>query len=492
MKKISDYTLHLNSLLCGEVIQKNDFIKQVTCDSRKVVPGTLFCAISGSACDGHDYIESAIKKGAIAVIYSEKLKEYPENITFLQVSSKDQYLAYALACELFFDCPSREFNLHGITGTNGKTTTAFLLEHILTRGGLKTALVTTVECRDGDNVEPAEHTTPEARDLQEFFRRAADNECHELVMEVSSHGLDQYRPGSAKFQTAVFTNLTGEHLDYHETMEAYFEAKKLLFTSSLAVNGWAVINIDDDYGKLLADDLALKHNKIVKYGKTAEADCRIAKLETTAAGNDFKIEFRDSVFDISSNLIGEYNAYNVCAAFAAAVSAGIDGKRAAAVLSESIQVPGRLERFDDSRGVSYFVDYAHTDDALRNVLKNLRLIAPARIITVFGCGGNRDRTKRPRMAQAVAEYSDLLIITSDNPRDEEPMDIIAEVQTGVPDGVSYEIEPDREKAIRIASEMAEKDDIILVSGKGHECSQEVKGQFFDFDDRCVISGICAT
>lgn len=492
MKKISDYILHLSSLLCGEVIQKDYFVKQVACDSRKVVPGTLFCAISGSACDGHDYIESAIRKGAVAVIYSGKLEEYPDNISFLQVNPEDQYLAYALACELFFDCPAREFNLHGITGTNGKTTTAFLLEHIFTCAGLKTAMVTTVECRDGDNVEPAEHTTPEAHDLQEFFRRAADNECHDLVMEVSSHGLDQFRPGSAKFQTAVFTNLTGEHLDYHETMDAYFEAKKLLFTFSLAVNGWAIINIDDDYGKRLAGDLALSHDNIVRYGKTAEADCRITGLETTAAGNDFQIEFRGTLFNISSNLIGEYNAYNVCAAFAAAVSSGVDGEKAVSALNGKIQIPGRLERFNDRRGVSYFVDYAHTDDALRNVLKNLRLIAPARIITVFGCGGNRDRTKRPRMARAVAEYSDLLIITSDNPRDEEPMAIITEVQTGVPDGIAYEIEPDREKAIRIAAEMAEKDDIILVSGKGHECSQEIKGRFFDFDDRRIISGICAT
>ncbi|MDD5727695.1 MAG: UDP-N-acetylmuramoyl-L-alanyl-D-glutamate--2,6-diaminopimelate ligase [Victivallales bacterium] len=492
MKTLSDYVLHLQNLLCGEIIRKNNFIKQLACDSRKVIPGTLFCAISGSSRDGHAYIKSAIQNGAAAVIHCRELDEYPEEVSFLRVSEKDQYLAYALACELFFGFPAREFNLHGITGTNGKTTTAFLLEHILTCAGMKTALLSTVEYRDGVGVVLARRTTPEAGDLQDFFRRAADNGCRELVMEVSSHGLDQVRTGSAKFRTAGFTNLTGDHLDYHETMDAYFEAKTRLFTAGLANGGGAVINIDDTYGMRLAAALVSQHDNVIKYGKTGTADCRIAKLETSAAGNDFQLEFRGERYAVKSNLLGEYNAGNACAAFAAAVLSGVDGKLAAAVLSENIQIPGRLERYDDKRGVSYFIDYAHTDDALRNVLRNLRLIAPARIITVFGCGGNRDRSKRPRMAGAAAEYSDLVIITSDNPRNEEPLNIIAEVRTGMPAGIDFAIEPDRERAIRTAAKLAGPDDIVLIAGKGHENYQEVKGEFLAFDDREIAADICSS
>ncbi len=488
MKTVSDYVTHLTSLIYGKIIINDVPVGQVTCDSRRVKPGTLFCAIAGSTGNGHDYIESAIAKGAAGIVYGQDLKEYAPGVSYLKV--KRQYLAYAMACELFFGCPAKKFRLHGITGTNGKTTTAFLLEHILTESNLKTALITTVECRNGKEVAPSVHTTPDAWKLQSLFRRIADNNCHDAVMEVSSHGLDQFRPGSAKFQSAVFTNLTGEHLDYHENMEKYFAAKKRLFTHYPAENGSAVINIDDEYGKRLAHEL--KHKKIIGYGQSEDAACRIVNLVTQSSGTSFELEFAGDTFKVTSPLIGEYNAYNACAAFSAAVASGIDGQAAAAALSGKIQIPGRLERFCDARGVSYFVDYAHTDDALRNVLKNLRIIARKRIITVFGCGGNRDRGKRPRMARAAAEYSDLLIITSDNPRKENPLDIIGEVKAGVPDNTEFLIEADREKAIKSASKLAGKDDIVLVAGKGHETYQDINGQLFDFDDREIITGICAT
>ena len=488
MKTIDDYVKYLSAILSGERVPCAGIVRQVTCDSRQVKPGTLFCAIAGSVSDGHDYIESAIKNGAIGIIHSRDLEDYDHNISYLKV--KQQYLAYALVCELYFNNPAKEFRLHGITGTNGKTTTAFLLEHILAESNFRTGLITTVECRDGEDVAPSLHTTPEAWELQHLFRRIADNNCDDTVMEVSSHGLDQFRPGSAKFNTAIFTNLTGEHLDYHENMEKYFTAKKLLFLHYLDKNGTAIINIDDEYGRILAEEL--KHKKIVSYGQGVDADCRIINLQTTTSGTSFELQIKDNTFKISSPLIGEYNAYNACAAFIAATASGVDEQAAATILSSNIKVPGRLERFCDVRGVSYFVDYAHTDDALRNVLKNLRIIAEKRIITVFGCGGNRDHTKRPRMGAAAAEYSDLLIITSDNPRKENPLDIINETKAGVPDDTEFVIEPDREKAIKLASRLAKKSDIVLVAGKGHETCQDINGKLFDFDDRKILIGICAT
>lgn len=487
MKTINDYADHLKGLLCAKTVPENGVVSGVTCDSRQVRPGSLFCAIKGSLSDGHDFIKAAVAKGAAAIVHSRGLEEYAAGISYLQV--KKPYLAYAMACELFFGRPAERLRLHGITGTNGKTTTAFLLEHILTASGLKTGLITTVECRDGSRTVPAAHTTPEAAELQELFRRIADHNCSDAVMEVSSHGLDQFRPGSAKFHTAVFTNLTGDHLDYHGNMKRYFAAKKNLFAHYLAAVGNAVINTDDGYGKMLA--AAFKDKNVTAYGQGEAADCRIVNLKTDTSGTAFELEFQGRRFKINSPLIGEYNAYNNCAAFAAAVLAGVDGESAAAVLSRKIKVPGRLERFRDARGVTYFVDYAHTDDALRNVLKNLRLIAPARIITVFGCGGNRDRSKRPRMAAAAAEYSDLLIITSDNPRREEPMSIISEIRAGIPAGTEFCIEPDREAAIRSAAAAAEKADIVLVAGKGHETCQDINGRLFDFDDRKIIMNLCA-
>jgi len=485
MKTINDYAIHLES---GKIIPVDGIVSHVTCDSRQVKPGTLFCAIAGTVSNGHDYIESAIKNGATCIVHSQDLINYNPHISYLKV--KQQYLSYAMACELFFGCPAKEFRLHGITGTNGKTTTAFLLEHILTKSYLKTGLITTVECRDGEKVTPSEHTTPEAWDLQKIFRRIADNDCHDAVMEVSSHGLDQFRPGSAKFHTAIFTNLTGEHLDYHENMEKYFSAKKHLFSHYLARSGTSIINIDDEYGRKLVAEL--EHDNIIRYGQGEDTDCRIINLVTNTSGTKFELIFNGKTYKITSPLIGEYNAYNSCAAFCAAVSSGVEGQDAADILCTKIKVPGRLEHFIDAREVSYFVDYAHTDDALRNVLKNLRVIAPKRIITVFGCGGNRDRSKRPRMAVAAAEYSDLIIITSDNPRKENPLDIIDEIQKGVPDNTEFMIESDRKKAIELASKLAQKGDIVLVAGKGHETYQDINGEFFDFDDRKIIMNICAS
>ncbi|MDD5697932.1 MAG: UDP-N-acetylmuramoyl-L-alanyl-D-glutamate--2,6-diaminopimelate ligase [Victivallaceae bacterium] len=488
MKTLNDYALRLTALLEAQVIPKNIPVTRVTCDSRQVKPGTLFCAIAGRVSDGHDYIKAAIVNGAAGIIHGQDLAEYIPGIAYLKV--KQPYLAYSMACELWFGRPGEKLRLHGITGTNGKTTTAFLLEHIFAENGRKTGLITTVECRDGKSIVPSRHTTPDAWELQDLFRRIAANGARDAVMEVSSHGLDQYRPGSAKFRTVVFTNLTGDHLDYHRDMENYFTAKRRLFLDYLAADGTAVINIDDDYGSRLA--AALQPGKVVTYGRAKSAACRIVRLLPRPAGSAFDLEFGGKTFRIDSPLIGEYNAANAAAAFSAAAAAGIDREAAAAALSGKIRIPGRLEGFGDARGVSYFVDYAHTDDALRNVLRTLRSIAPARIITVFGCGGNRDRSKRPRMGQAAAEYSDFVVITSDNPRKEDPLGIIAEIKTGLPDNCGFIIEPDREKAIKKASGLARAGDIILVAGKGHETYQDIGGQLFDFDDREIIAAICGS
>ncbi len=453
-------------------------------DSRKILPGDIFVAISGTSVDGHNFIENAIAARAQVVIHEKPLDQYHNHITYLMVT--DSRLAYARCYREFCDRPDEVLQLFGVTGTNGKTTTAYLVEHLMRAGGRSCGLISTVETRDGKVTRPAEHTTPEAGVLFPLLAEMRRNRMAAAVLEVSSHALDQGRIAGVRFRVAIFTNLTGDHLDYHGDMEEYYQAKKKLFIEQLAAKGAAVINVDDAYGERLAEEVGDEIKIVTFGGPKSEAKWKITNVELTAENSKFRLESRNAAFDVCTNLIGIHNVHNLTGAILAVREFGLKPEEIDRALAVPIRVPGRLERFDTPAGVTVYIDYAHTDDALANVLSILRMIAPGRLITVFGAGGNRDRSKRPRMGKAAAKDSDLIILTSDNPREEDPEEIMKEIAAGIPEGVRYEMEPNRQKAIRRALELAEPADTILIAGKGHENYQEIKGVRHPFDDRKVL------
>jgi UDP-N-acetylmuramoyl-L-alanyl-D-glutamate--2,6-diaminopimelate ligase len=487
MKPLNDYLVARKPLTSDVRLSSEPLVTGVTNDSRMVQNGSLFVAIKGAAADGHRYINAAIGKGAAAIVYSDAQQSFSPGVDYIKV--KDTYHAYAMAVECFLNFPSRELTLCGITGTKGKTTTAFVLEKILSGCGRRCGLITTVKYADGRKVQEAARTTPEAGELQTLFRNMADNGCSDVVMEVSSHGLDQHRTGSARFQTAIFTNLTGDHLDYHLNMENYYQAKKLLFSEFIAEDGVMIVNIDDPYGERLLKECG-NRGKVISFGKNPDCSCVIMDIRLAALETTFSLQFKGKKFQFKTNLIGEHNVYNLSGAFLAACASGIEPEKIVPLICSRIDVPGRLQQFVSPAGVSFFVDYAHTDDALVKVLTILKTIATGRIITVFGCGGDRDRTKRPRMGAAAAAYSDLVIVTSDNPRGEDPLRIIEEIKAGIPDGTKFIEQPDRKQAILLATANAAPGDIVLIAGKGHENYQEQNGIHTHFDDREVVAEIC--
>ena len=461
---------------------------RVVSDSRQVLPGDIFVAIPGTANDGHNYIDAAIRAEAEVVIHQYPLPRYQPRITYLMVT--DTRLAYARCCREFCGRPDLKLPLFGVTGTNGKTTTVYLIEHLLRAGGRSCGLISTVETRDGKVTSPADCTTPESGTLFPLLARMLRNRMAAAAMELSSHALDQGRAEGAEFRMAIFTNLSGDHLDYHHDMECYYQAKKRLFTELLAANGTAVINVDDASGQRLADELADGKTKVVTFGgPDSGAKWRISQEELLAGGTKFRLEGRREAFDVASNLIGEHNIHNLAGAILAVRAFGLKPEEINRALGKEIRVPGRLERLNSKRGFPIYVDYAHSDDALSRVLETLKKIAAGRLIVVFGAGGNRDRTKRPRMGRAAAELADRIILTSDNPRNEDPAAIAAEIAAGIPQGTPYEVELDRYQAIRHAVETAEKDDVILIAGKGHETYQEINGVRSPFNDRNVVKTI---
>lgn len=480
MKPLAEYAAAIQAItLVAKTTAPEQAVTGIARHSGSVVSGDIFVAISGVQADGHDYIDEAVARGACAVVYSRDIQLPETMISGFKVA--DSYLAYALLCECLFDFPARELSLHGITGTNGKTTTAYLLEHILRFNGETCGLISTIECRCADKRLPATGTTPEAFELQQLFSAMLKESCTSAVMEVSSHGLAQHRPGGARFKTAVFTNLTGDHLDYHRDMESYFSAKKRLFTEYLGSDGHAVVNIDDPYGKRLA--ATCPADKTITFGRQSGAKAVIDSIAASSRGSCFKLRLDGDCHEISTSLIGKHNVYNLTGALCAAMAVGVAPESAIEALRQDVVVPGRLEHVR-TNDVDYYIDYAHTDDALHNVLSILRRLARGRIITVFGCGGNRDRSKRPRMGAAAAESSDVVILTSDNPRDESPESIIDEIKAGIPDTSCLCLtEPDRRSAIACAIEQARAGDIVLIAGKGHETAQECRGRFTEFNDR---------
>ncbi len=437
----------------------------ITNDSRQVKPGFVFVAIPGAQVDGHEYIDQAVRNGAIAIVYSRDVP-IPKNIYATKVL--DTYLAYALMCEQFYGFPASKFRLHCITGTNGKTTSAYLLRGILSAAGHPCGLISTIKYAFGAYECEAARTTPAADELQLLFKKMADAGCTDVVMEASSHGLSQHRFGHPRIDIALFTNLTQDHLDYHLTMENYFQAKKTLFTDYNARH--KIANIDDPYGARLAAEVP----GVTTFGTSPDAHFRISDIELNAAGSTFMLNDDR----IECRLPGEHNIYNLTGVLVAAERKGISPLKAARSVC-NIRVDGRLEHFEIN-GAHFYVDYAHTPDALESVLKLLKKIVSGRLITVFGCGGHRDRGKRPLMGEIAARLSDLVIVTNDNPRDETPADIINDILKGCPAATT---EPDRAKAIEHAVKLSCPGDIILIAGKGHENYQEVNGLKIHFDDR---------
>ena len=465
----------------GSIVGPTDRqVESIAYDSRRVGKNGLFVALRGEKVDGHNFIDQAIEKGA-TVIVTDRILPQPR-ATVVQVNNTRTALAdLAIA---FYDRPVRRLKMAGVTGTNGKTTTAFLIKHICDSAGLRCGLIGTVRYEIGERILPAVRTTPESLDLQELLAMMVNAGCKSAAMEVSSHALAQDRTRGLEFDVAVFTNLTQDHLDFHGTMENYFNSKLKLFTG-LAVQQMkkksaAVVNIDDSYGQRILDHLD-KAFPVVTYGLGARADFRASNYRAEFSGTSYQLEARGKSFLVRLPLIGRFNVANSLAAIAAANSLGVSVRDAILSLAKAPQVPGRLEAVPAKRQFQVFVDYAHTPDALLNVIKTLRELSPRKLIVVFGCGGDRDRAKRPLMAAAVDQNADFGIITSDNPRKEDPEAIIAEVEKGFR-SERYEKITDRAQAIGRAIALAQPRDIVLIAGKGHETYQEFADHTIPFDD----------
>ena len=470
-------------------------ISSVANNSSKVAPGALFLAVRGAKADGHRFLPDAVQKGASALVVAADYDgPLPAGLPVLRVS--DSYFAWSVVCETFFRRPADAFLVHTVTGTNGKTSTAYFMRHYLdaAKPGAKTALVSTVCCDLGAGPEPSEHTTPDAFTLQEMFAGMKSNGVTDAVMESSSHGLHQHRSGTLKFASAAFTNLTGDHLDYHGTMENYYQAKKILFRELLADDAPAVVNTDDPAGARLVSELNRERPglRVLTVSLTGRPDafCSLRNLVLSPAFSDLEFTLDGRGASLRLPLPGAYNAANCLTALCMAYGTGLPFDALLEASSRMPHVPGRLQAVPLASGATAFVDYAHTDDALERVLSSLRevLTPGGRLIAVFGCGGDRDRSKRPRMGAAAARLADLAILTSDNPRSEDPVGIIREIESGIPPGTRYLAEPDRAKAIGLAVREARAGDILLVAGKGHETWQETREGKHHFSDVEILNG----
>lgn len=487
LKGMNTYHLHGNSDID---------LTGISYDSRQVNPGHLFVAIKGNKKDGHGYIEDALARGAIAIV-GEEIGDIQTDRLKIEVQHSRRALAEISAA--FYGHPHRELSLIGITGTSGKTTTAYITESILQAADVKTGVIGTINYRFKGKDYPAPVTTPESLDLMRLLREMSDNGVSSVIMEVSSHALDQGRIGGCNFKVAVFTNLSRDHLDYHVDMEKYFQTKSLLFGSlekGDPVEGpFAVINIDDPKGEALID---LTQASIITYGLRKEAHVRAEDIQIKRDGIRMRLILPTGEQQITSSLIGEINLYNILAAVASAHAMGIDP----ALIAQGVEclkgIPGRLETVKNSRGLSLIVDYAHKPDALLKTLMTLRPLTTGRLITVFGCGGDRDKGKRHEMGLIAGDHSDLVFVTSDNPRSEDPVKIVDQIEeglyrSGLPKrkwpapledlNQGYFIEVDRRKAIEKAVNIAKEGDLILIAGKGHEDYQIIGEERRKFDDR---------
>lgn len=485
------------SFLDCEVFGSSDIeVTGLSCDSRKIEKGTreggmLFAAIPGEHVDGHSFVRQAVEAGARVVLAEKKT----EGIGASQVIVPDIREALSRVSDIFYGEPSKRLTLIGVTGTNGKTTTTYILESIIKKAGFNPGVIGTINYRYNGKTIPAPHTTPQSPELHKILKEMADNGVTHCVMEVSSHSLEQKRVAHCRFASGIFTNLTHDHLDYHKTMDEYFRCKSVLFRHLEERGGAMVVNIDDSWGRILKEEFpsaitfSLKEDASVFPRQYSLLEGRTEAVVSTPGGD----------VAVSSHLVGEYNLQNILGAIGAAYSVGIGAQAISEGISSLERVPGRLEKLESKGDRSFraYVDYAHTGDALERALLALRPVTSGRLITVFGCGGNRDRLKRPKMGEISARLSNLTIVTSDNPRDEEPLEIIREIEAGItlkkiscgdaPSEKGYMVVPDRKEAIKKAVSLASNGDTILVAGKGHEDYQIVKGVKSHFDDFEVLN-----
>jgi UDP-N-acetylmuramoyl-L-alanyl-D-glutamate--2,6-diaminopimelate ligase len=457
-------------------------VAAIAYDSRRVVPGAVFVALKGLRADGGAFVEQAATRGAVAIV-SESAR--PESIAVPWLAVRDARLALALLSDRFFDHPSRRMPVIGVTGTNGKTTTSYLLAAILDAAGLRAGMLGTVAYRIGGEDREASRTTPEAPDVQRLLSEMLRHGCQSAVMEVSSHALSLKRVDGMRFAAGIFSNLTRDHLDFHEDMEAYFLAKRRLF-EMLPADAPGVINMDDPRGAALVEIA----RRPVTYAINAAADITPGPVEMTLGGLRFDVKTPRGPVRVSSKLVGRPNVYNILAATATAVSLDVPIDAVERGVAGLSGVPGRFEVVSQAGDdVTVVVDYAHTDDALRNLLETARPLSTRRLITVFGCGGDRDRSKRPLMGMVAARLSDVVVITSDNPRSEDPARIIEEIERGIPAGSQapsrapvVESLVDRAAAIDRAVAIAAPGDVVLIAGKGHEKYQQIGDRVLPFDD----------
>ncbi|MFW5871142.1 MAG: UDP-N-acetylmuramoyl-L-alanyl-D-glutamate--2,6-diaminopimelate ligase [Verrucomicrobiota bacterium] len=457
-------------------------VSGITCDSRSVRQGNAFVAIKGRKVDGADYISDALAKGA-SVIVTDRPSRIPRGIC--QVVVPDCRDALADLSANFYGRPSQNMEVIGVTGTNGKTTVAFLVAGVLKYAGRDPGVIGTVEYRIADRIIPAARTTPDPPVLHSLLSKMNEAGCGSVVMEVSSHALVQKRVRAVDFDIAVFTNLTRDHLDYHKTQEEYFEAKAMLFRQlqSTRKKRFAILNADDPFAVRLTGREDIDAT-FLTFGIEKNADISAENIDLTHEGSSYEISSPWGGGKMVSSLLGRFNIYNVLAAFSICGALGIETEVSLRSLASAQKVPGRLEQIHSGR-FSVFVDYAHTDDALEHVLSTLREITPNRLIIVFGCGGDRDRSKRPAMGRVAGKLADKCYLTSDNPRSEEPDAILREIEEGIGPGADYEVVEDRESAIRMAVASARPGDVVLIAGKGHETFQEFANKTVPFDDRLV-------
>jgi UDP-N-acetylmuramoyl-L-alanyl-D-glutamate--2,6-diaminopimelate ligase len=470
----------INAKLSGD---SESFVTDVTHDSRQAGAGSLFVAVRGLTMDGHKFIDDVMRRGAVGVI-SEL--EAPQDFMGAWLQVEEARTALAQAAAVINGNPSHQLKLVGITGTNGKTTTTYLVYALAEANGEKSAMLTTVEYRIGDKSEPAVRTTPEASDTNRFLREAVDEGCQMATMETSSQAIDLHRCDALRFQVAIFTNLTRDHLDYHLTMENYFDAKKKLFDGRLGEKpASCVVNIDDEWGAKLANALKANGQKVLTFAINNSADLTPENIEVSLLkGTSFLLKTPNGNRQVTSPLVGKPHVYNILAATSAALELGYDLDKIVKGIEICVGAPGRFERVPHDGDFAIVVDYAHSDDALLNVLKTARDLTNGRIITVFGCGGDRDKTKRAPMGEVAGKHSDLAIITSDNPRTEDPLKIISQIEVGIKNtNCPYLVVSDRREAIHTAIRKAKAGDVVLIAGKGHETYQIIGSDKFHFDDR---------
>lgn len=453
---------------------ENSEVTSVTDNTKNIQDGCVFVCIKGNSFDGHSFAQTASEKGACAVITGHRIG-VPNEITV-----EDTRRFYGELCAAWFDHPEKKLKIIGVTGTNGKTSMTKIIKELLTSLGHKTGLIGTIQNEIGKEIIKTENTTPMAFDFMSILNDMVKKECEYVVMEVSSFGLAQNRIGTVHFDVGVFTNLTQDHLDYHKTMENYYQAKKLMFD----VCDKALINTDDEYGKRLFSEI---QSEKYSYGFSDDCDFRAENIKLTSGRIKYDLIFENTAEQTEINMTGKFNVANSLGAIASCILEGMDKGSVFSVLNCIHGVKGRCEVIPSERNFTVICDYAHTPDALVNILTSLREVTDGRLICLFGCGGNRDKAKRPMMAKASSEYADKLIITSDNPRDEDPSDIINEIISGILDGTEYEVIEDRKEAIFHAVQSAEDGDVIVLAGKGHEDYQVLKNnQHIHFDEREIV------